>query len=263
MRGLGRIAMLAALLTAAHVAAGCNAVLGIEQAELDTTTSQQPLTCSWPPPDPTVACPVGCDDDCQTHCNVPACLGNKDCRTAIKDSLKCAGNACIDTNGKCDGCVARNSAAVQVAECLKRDRRLPITAAASLCDAYCACMHDRCPADEPNTADNACQDICEKGLANPTPDADPFGFWGRGTAPLPAEIFCLWSHCEMAPRVDDGFHCLHAVGKDAASKCPGTPPPPDPHAIACEYPKGYGNAPCNDDADCCATCRDHTVCASP
>jgi hypothetical protein len=62
---------------------------------------------------------------------------------------------------------------------------------------------------------------------------------------------------------NDGFHCDHAIGQHAASMCP-KPLPEDPNAVLCQYPKRYGNAPCNVDAECCShSCLDSGVCSAP
>jgi hypothetical protein len=255
VRALLRSGLAAALLAALYTVAGCNAVLGIEQAELEQTSAPV-LSCDWPIADPTVDCPPGtCDDQCHTHCDVGACLADQGCRQALQRYRKCAGDACKDDGVRCGSCVSKSPLATELSACLSKDYRLPVTAAASLCESYCACMHDRCSdnallldVDMPDTT--SCIEACSKGGSL---DPKAYGFWKKGK-PLPSEIYCLWTHCEAAAQTNDKFHCEHALGQDFANKCPPKQLI-DPNAASCEYPKGYGNAPCNSDDDCCGTCR--------
>jgi len=118
-------------------------------------------------------------------------------------------------------------------------------------------MRDRCSDNLPGSAFGTCMTACQDGSTTIT---DPFGVFT--TAPAPWLVHCLWGHCQRASP-NDGFHCDHAIGDKKANVCP-PPVAPDPGAKVCEYPKGYGNAPCNADGDCCTTCRtDLGVCAPP
>lgn len=256
----------AALLFGLQGSVACNSVLGIEQAEPSQALDSS-LTCDWPEGNPQTDC-SSCDEGCVKQCGIAECLGDQDCRNSLFQLLKCVGSTCVDSGAKCGGCVQTNDKARTAAQCLRGcGGGCDLFGAISLCEGYCACMHDRCSKTEPNgTGTGGCMQACLNGLPpgatlNVRDPAAP-AIWSK--APEAWQIGCFWYHCESALQPNDGFHCDHAVGDGAASVCP-KPAPPDPHATLCAYPKGYGNAPCNRNSDCCSgTClNDIGVCTSP
>ena len=148
------------LLLGVQVAAGCNTVLGIEQAELVENTNS--LSCHWPPAEPTKDCPV-CDESCADSCKIGECLADRDCRRSLKDYRKCVGDACTDTSGECRGCVSGNARAAELTSCMK-DCRCSVAGAVTLCESYCACMQSQCSDNQPGGS-SGCLEACSKGLA--------------------------------------------------------------------------------------------------
>lgn len=245
--------------------AGCNSVLGIEQAQLDPSSDPN-ATCAWPPPNPQTDCST-CDEACVKECNIDECLSDQDCRYSLFRFLKCVGSSCIDTGGECSGCISMSPKASAAAQCLRRcGGGCDIAGAISLCEGYCSCMHQQCSDNEPNVnGSGGCMQACLKGLPLGTSlkiaDAEANTIWRQ--APEPWQIGCFWYHCESALRPNDGFHCDHAIGQNASSVC-SKPPKEDPNATLCAYPKRYGNAPCNKNSECCSgTCLEIGICSTP
>jgi hypothetical protein len=261
-RSWSRLVVLAfVMLGAQALTAGCNSVLDIEPAELDETS--EPLQCHNFY-NPSNECP-SCDETCMNRtCHVTECLANADCRFALFNFRKCTGSACTDAKGECSGCISENPQAVELAKCLKGcGGGCALTGAATLCEGYCACMHQQCPDNEPNgTVAGGCFQACMSalppGLTFPITDPDVTAMWQ--TPPSSAQLGCLWYHCEAAS-LNDHFHCDHAIGM---GKLCINPPTEDPHTALCTYPKRNGNTPCNKSSECCSNnCTDDGVCTSP
>ncbi len=250
------------MLLSLNAVAGCNSVLGIEPAELGETS--EPLSCNWLPTSINNDCPT-CDEYCAKDCKVEECLNDPECRNGFWEYRKCVGDGCTDSDGQCGGCISKNARGAQVAKCLKGCGNCDVAGAASLCQGYCACMHAQCSDNEPNAGgEGGCLTACMRGISGlvlPLPDPKVSALWQ--TAPASWQIGCFWKHCETALHPNDDFHCNHAIGDQIDLVCQ-KPTPPPPGATLCEYPKGYGNAPCNTDKDCCATCNSTLgICRAP
>jgi hypothetical protein len=219
--------------------AACNAVLGIEEAELDDVGQEKAAACSMPLEDPTAECGVAAGDPCdeclarQNASLIATCLTAergpgelKTCREELVDYRLCVGDNCADENGDCGGClggsalgreVARNVAACP--DC-RRTGRLN-----SFCEAYCACMAAKCGGA---MLPDQCETVCEA---------------------LPVySRYCRWHHCEAATSPSSD-HCKHAVGKDEVgldtvcndSAAPGT---------VCD--RTWDGLACDDHEECCS-----------
>jgi hypothetical protein len=247
-----KLAVVVFLLASFRAVVACNAVLGIEPAELDETVNE-PAECDWPQLDPSQECFSNTCEAAASACPVDGCLKNADCRRNLRDFRKCAGDSCEAKADRCEGCVADNAQARTLAKCLE-PLNCGLSDAYSLCESYCECMEQKCPVDQPGGA-SSCLATCAAG--NPALEA-PFN------APLPAwQAYCFWDHCERVSvdSPNDGFHCHHAVGIGSNCKVPSVA---DPNAPVCMHPQGYGNAPCDNDDDCCATCDEaRGVCEPP
>jgi hypothetical protein len=245
---------------ALQVVAGCNSVLGIEPAELGETT--QALECQWYEPNP-VDCPA-CDEGCAGICKVDECLKDEECRVTLFRQRKCVGAACTDSKGECGGCTSDNPMAATIEKCLKdKCGGCGLAGSFTLCEGYCACMHQQCPANEPNgkaADDTGCLTACMHGMPTGVSlplagagNAEVAAAWLPNQAPPDWQIGCFWYHCGAATSKDDGFHCDHAIGIGGGCAKKQVP---DPHATLCDYPKGYKNAPCNGPGECCSgSCR--------
>jgi hypothetical protein len=251
-----------AAVLALHTVAACNAVLGIEPAELGET--KEALTCAWPIQDPTKDCKA-CEA-CATRCNIGDCLADQSCRKGLWNFKKCAGDSCSDSGQHCLGCADGNPMADETAKCLA-SCDCNLAGAVTICEGYCACMNDRCPTNEPGGSQDACLTACisgQSGLQLPVHKPDPAvaALWQN---PLdPSTAYCFWQHCERGSEINDPAHCDHAIGSSQKSVCPA-PADRSPSTTVCPYPKAYGNAPCNKDADCCSERCDLSlkVCIGP
>lgn len=250
------------LLLAAQAVLACNSVLGIEPAEL-TDSSEQKL-CKWAAPNPGIEC-TGCDEACVSNrCKLDDCLKDRDCRFALFNFRACVGSACTDAKGECSCILEENKQATEVSSCLKScGSGCNVAAANTLCEGYCACMAQQCPANEPNSkVQGGCLEACMAGLppgAPPLPfgnDKDVTALWSK--APSAAQVGCLWYHCLAAEDVNDNLHCNHAINRFGICN---NPPVPDPTEGLCEYPRRHANAPCNDRSQCCSgVCNGQNVC---
>lgn len=254
---------LGAAVLALHTVSACNAILGIEPAELDEVASEQ-QTCRWSAPNPGVEC-SGCNEACVTNkCQLDECLADKDCRFALFNFRACVGTACTDAKGECSCILADNKQATAVANCLKScGSGCNVAAANTLCEGYCACMHQQCPTNEPNGATpGGCLQACMAGLpagAPPLPLSDDpavVAMWKQ--APTAPQVGCLWYHCLAADVQNDHMHCDHAINHHGLCTAP---PPPDTEAGLCDYPQRHANAPCNDRSQCCSgVCNGQNIC---
>jgi hypothetical protein len=226
---------------AGQAVAACNAVLGIEEAELAETKTEA-LGCEWPGTDPGVSCQT-CDDGTRASCEVDKCLSDQSCRLALRTYNKCAGDDCFADSAECDGCLASNAQAAGVRTCLE-GRNCRMSEAASLCESYCACMAERCVSNLDVLTDSdrpRCLEICTAGRANAT---GQIALWK--TPPRPELVYCWWGHCELAPATGDIFHCGHALGN---TDCPDRTVT---SSVICRPPKSQANGPCDGPEDCCS-----------
>ena len=210
-------------------AAGCTAVLGLEEAELDDT--DQALVCALPDQHPAERCETtsDCEGCLVASCKgdeIQACVVDEACRKALFNHRVCVRDDCEDETGDCSECLGQASGAECLAACGKQCHGGEIV---PLCDLFCACMDAKCPGQMA-----ACLDDCRAG---PTPD------W---------ELQCVISHCELADF--DADHCLHAT--HAIRRCPTSKPATVSGCKASQGLVGYG---CQQNGDCCSgLCSDHS-----
>ena len=96
-RARRKIIALAALGSALYALGACNAVLGMEEAELDEQTAA--LTCERVNRDPTVDCAKDSCESCLSSCqdvsaSFSECLDKASCRKALINYRTCAGDRC-------------------------------------------------------------------------------------------------------------------------------------------------------------------------
>lgn len=202
---------------------GCNAVMGIDEAELRTdeagggtsgaagsamfspesrASTQLSVNCAQP----TAACATCmAGSDCES--DRARCLESTECRNALNQYRICLGTQCLDAGSQClqrfqafentlfpgrlgfAGCVA--------AQCAAECAHVPL---ATPCELYCSCMNPGCAAElaqelPPTKAITAeCMAQCE---SDPAPDL----------------INCRWTHCERSFERPNEGHCLHALGQ--------------------------------------------------
>lgn len=222
------LALLALLLLLVQQVAGCNAVLGIEPAELDQQVScQQEVIISSSECAPSDSC-----EECLGTCTdgeIAGCHADSECRKGLVAYHRClpddcAGSkscsSCLQRSPRGEGCLARCADACRGSETY------------SLCNVYCSCMMRNC-ASSPEVAN--CVATCPSKLQ-----------W---------RLPCLISHCELAPKDPTIPHCAHATDTD--SQCPGTPDVLDPNCT-----KTRAGEACTTDAECCSGfCLPHHACA--
>jgi len=238
------------LLFCFNAVAGCNAVLGIEPAELDDTIGAASLCPSQSHQTvPNTDC-TPCSEDAQSQCKVAECLADHECRKSLRAYRKCLGQACEDEGSACRGCATDKKAAALVA-CLQR-QGCSAAAPTTVCEEYCACMAQECPDTSPdgNSGIDGCLAACEQGATvgwqTGLLDEKLAKLW---SGPQPSwRPYCLWEHCELA---GDGAHshCGHAIGRGDWCK---DEPKEDTSAPKCAAGKSYGNYPCNVNDDCCS-----------
>jgi hypothetical protein len=251
------------LAIAVGATAACNAVLGIEEAELDpaalssggtggmsgsastggsstggtNTTNRAPVT---DPPavgciEPSPAC-TSCFSTC-TGFDRQRCLMNPTCRKALDDYRTCLGDGCTGGEDCREKLSESQDSDVQaLVACLSSDACVTAcdkSPLATMCELYCACMADNCTSNFATTAD--CMTACQTH-AN-------------------ADItYCRKMHCEFLeyPNTSVTEHCEHAMG---IGQCAGpiTVPPGD-----CDL--AFPGFPCQSPADCCNPVCNGEVC---
>jgi hypothetical protein len=250
-----------AAVLALHTVAACNAVLGIEPAELDDTVGMALCPRQSHQAVPKTDC-TPCSEDAQGQCNVAACLADHDCRESLRSYRNCVGHACEDQGNACRGC-ATNKAARELVDCLTA-RGCSAAAPTSVCEEYCSCMIDECADTTPDGSMgfDGCLTACQQG-ASPSWQAglDDPALAQLWTGAQPSwRPYCLWEHCELAA---DGMHshCGHAVGR--LQWCVSEPKE-DTTSPSCAAGKKYGNYPCNKSDECCSKeCRTTLSCTAP
>jgi hypothetical protein len=250
----------------------CNAVLGIEQAELDPTfgdtgnggtagtsgagsggTVSGKGGTSGTGGRTKVTLPVaGCIDRkdecaaCLTTCtsfDLAACLDDKVCRNAVDDYRACLGNLCDQQENCREELFAVSDPLVDsLVMCLADSCLTPCEGSTlvRMCELYCACMKDNCPT-KPIAMAADCVSSC---LADPaTADGNI--------------AYCRKYHCEFIDTTgaNPATHCEHAVGQLEECESPIAPMP------QCDGDEVISGFPCLEDAECCSgvcegeTCR--------
>jgi hypothetical protein len=232
----------AALLLGGFEMAGCNAVLGIEQAETDPsldTEAPSASSCRVSSSRPKTDCSVGADEGVLGACTkqIGDCLHDQSCRSSMRKYLRCVGDDCLDNDHSCAACSSSSPLAKQLFSCLDQ-AGADASEAFSVCTAYCACMGERCPTDSQQFG-GRCLQTCMGGDGSG-------GYFGK--APSPWKTHCLWEHCEMVITVDEAPHCPHAIGTNP--QCENEPTAPS--GVSCSINKNGSTGACNVNADCCS-----------
>jgi len=219
---------------------GCNAVLGIEEAQLDPDrapstggSSSTPGTASQTilPSGPCTEANPNCGACINTQCSsaLAQCLADASCRRALDQYRKCLGEGCDNDVTIC----AEESLFIDHAPlancvmgpCLGSCQDTPL---AGTCELLCACMESTCP----DQHDPSCITTCMN-----------FGVNGSDMA------YCRFAHCQVAAEqpnpLNVSLHCPHAAGMNA---CLGAVNVDD----SCpRQPTGF---PCNNNNDeCCSS----------
>ena len=190
-----------ALALATLATAGCNTVLGIEEAQQAWSASGGTSggSGSTPPPAPSLVSCFEPDDAC-TNCVNTSCLPQltdmlvtNEGRFALDRYRQCLGQQCLDNSdfdcleglgGLLSACVRDN--------CLAPCSSSALVPTATL---YCRCMESKCAGSVQSSLAGNCS-------ATATTD--------------PEDLHCRWEHCEFAsPELPQ--HCDHAVGMGACS----------------------------------------------
>lgn len=231
--------ILSGLAGAASLLGGCNAVLGIDEAQLLEPAGPQGPG-SRPGVIPITSCqlPTSSCERClaQGDCEAPKqlCLENRACRTGLNNHRVCLTSGCTDPDNKCfdglkqveasSGFPSERTFTGCVSELCSADcAGSPL---ASPCDLYCGCMLSNCGISDRNECLAACA-----GLSVAT-------------------VLCRLTHCNAAPDDPLGNHCGHAVGEThctgAVSVVPGC------------TDRNQDSSFCTSDDDCCSrVCRNN------
>jgi len=228
---------------------GCNEVLDIEQATLDSGGSTgsagagaatgsgdvtlQIFNAQCQPKTFPDACTACLKDNCG-DLNISLCLADKSCRVALGQYSTCLGPTCNSKQGEClDGQLitpTQQFALECVGKCSSECSGTPFL---STCQLYCGCMVSNCttrvpPSDQAHYADlKTCVAYCE-GLD-------------------PTLVNCRWSHCERAPDDLKFNHCEHADGIGQCASVDMSPAPADCTTKTKSKPGFY----CDKPEDCC------------
>jgi hypothetical protein len=238
----------------------CTAVLGMEDAKLDDGLGAAATggtsaggsggsgggaggnagsggTGTRPPPtDPPDICDVP-ETDCVRCLDGCAgkgeCLTSSECRKSLDTYRSCLNESCVDANGQCaNRLLSSTDAATQKLHSCLTDAcadNCTTGPVASMCELYCRCMSDKCPAKA--EAGATCMDDC---------------------AQLDQKaVYCRWTHCEAASSTNLQ-HCDHAVG--LLGHCPRSTP-----GNTCTN-KIHSGFPCKTDSDCCSNACRTEVC---
>lgn len=218
---LRAVRWLPALVLASIPLGACNAVLGIDEAQLQSSaggsSSGAPSSGSFDPGSPVTpqvvagcVAPTGeCRGCFESDCAAPRqqCLANPECRAALKAYRVCIGSQCQDRDGSCKERLQRfESQSFPAAErfsdcvfgaCPSECMNQPLV---SPCELYCSCMGTTCRAElqanRPTTpwlgAD--CVAKCEE-------------------AQSAGDVTCRLTHCEAHLAAPSFGHCYHALGE--------------------------------------------------
>ncbi len=244
MRSLGRTLAAGAVFGALYALTACNAVLGIEKAELDTTTTTTQAVCSagqgvsLATCTPTATAVQTCEEcqkrECLSNTQLADCPNNSACRTALASYRSCQQSDCTDPTGDCALCLTESSGASCLSRCEQECRTVEVMA---WCKSYCSCMGTNCAGASYAVGDGGVQDcmsFCEGQ-----------SLW---------RLNCLLTHCELAPI--DTIHCDHA--NDVQKTCPDMPPNA---AVDCPKTKSLTGYGCRVGTDCCSGYCRHGQCS--
>ena len=239
---------------AVAVLGGCNAVLGIEEAQLregegsggsasggpsdsPNATPQLEIACTAPDTACTACLAKNCIDE------KVRCLADSSCRFGLKSFRVCLGSQCSDTSGTCLNKLTTledslypgdlTLAACASIECSAECANMPLVGP---CDLYCGCMAPVCAGElaaQPHSALGAeCMTECEKQT--------------------PGDINCRWTHCEVAIDRPDEGHCGHAIGQANCN--------PNVSVVNTCRDKSQTSFACKVGADCCSGKCTRNVC---
>jgi hypothetical protein len=227
-RGLKGAAKAAWLLLTAL--AGCNAVLGIEEAHLSdgppqNSSTANPVsyaaitTCDSPAPE--------CEDCMTGVCSsfLQQAMLTPTNRMALNDYRACLGARCEDTQsfGCLEAMKERHTDLFVLGTCVEMNcpncKGRPLVPTRAL---YCQCMSQHCGQGVQNDLGGDCD-------ANATTNLE--------------DLSCRHKHCENAP-LDFAAHCAHALGQQ------GMCPPPTV-ANSCET-AGKTGWFCSENSECCS-----------
>jgi len=227
----------------------CNAVLGIEDAELDQAatgtggtgapsggsggsspggtshiSAKAQTTCDTKNP----AC-TSCVEACHPSA-IDSCLASAECRNGVISYLTCLESDCSDTSGDCIEPLQVDDAGRSIALCLASDCIDDCSGGGGLvtvCDTYCSCMPDICASVVGGSTREQCLAACGQLVA----------------ASGIAMAVCRLNHCQIA-NVDLEQHCAHAVGELN-----------NPCQASANAPTNCGRAekgwPCSQNTQCC------------
>jgi hypothetical protein len=218
---------------------GCNAALGIDEAQLrpgDSSggTSSGPVNVSGPRPFYTI--PATCISEVSTDCSncianakpdSDQCLGDSLCRNWMLGYATCLGENCTPNAAKCfEPLVSTVGTPVgsKFSACESACDHTPIF---STCELYCGCMLENCSAKFATFG--ACMTAC--GALDPE------------------AVNCRWTHCEAVKNdklMPPLPHCEHAVGNLGICPPNGSM---RPETCTDSSPKSFF---CATDADCCS-----------
>lgn len=216
----------------------CNGVLGIETATLDPVEETSAPICSYPQDDPTRSCIPAGSDPCEaclereapgitSSCiTTPAAGQAKSCRAALVEYRLCIGDDCTDQNGDCAGCLSGSPLATELSAAVRACPECRTSSIATLCEAYCACMSEKCSSSAPADCYGTCMVL------------DPY------------KQYCRWQHCERAPSPASP-HCSHAIGGEGACNEASI----NPDDLCDGVWNGLGCDEANPDECCSKTCR--------
>lgn len=236
---------------AALALAGCNAVLGIDEAHLsdlgtgggDPTVKLNSKVATLASEDcsaPSADC-AKCiaSSDCADA--KAACLADANCRVALNAYRVCLGSQCSDSDGKCLSALSTYESQLHLgllpfsqcvqATCGDKCKDTPLVPS---CELYCGCM-----------APNCTSELAARG----TPLMDCQAACGQATVD---DLTCRWTHCEIAATHMNAGHCGHAIGEvfcNAKTVITST----------CSN-KSQSTYACDTGEDCCSGKCNHNVC---
>jgi hypothetical protein len=233
------------------LASGCNAALGIQEAELrpdSTSGGTGGGVVSYAGDNVCMADNTKCLTCATTACQgsgaqnpLNSCLADHGCRDAMIDYGACLGKQCAaaDCFDKLD---AASSSLLDdcIEPCVNDCAVAPIY---TPCQVYCSCLAANCQDDvttSPYTSQSECLTACGK---------------------LPPDVVtCRRTHCELAGLSGDPVHCDHAVG---IGFCGVTDVPArDDGPAGCQ--KSLISFACRYGTDCCSGfCDSRSSCAPP
>ncbi|HWZ88566.1 MAG TPA: hypothetical protein VNW92_06945 [Polyangiaceae bacterium] len=228
---------------------GCNAALGIEEAQLradgaGASSATAGTVVHYAGDDicssDNSACSACVATACKSTGGDNQCLGDHDCRGAMDDYNACLGKTC--TAADCfDKLVAGPPKLADCfTSCVIPCSNVPVYSA---CQLYCACLGVNCARDFPAPYANnaACLADC---LALP-----------------PELVTCRRTHCELAGLSGAPVHCDHAVGKGFCASATDLPMRDD-SPTGCQ--KSLNSFACTTGSDCCSgNCDSRSSCAPP